>query len=120
MAKEGYIVPFTKTVKQLLSARNFYEAVFKSFGKYSHKTNETYSDVVDGSFTRDSKLFIKMKGKVLIFQIKSDQVQLAYPLDSIKEKHQVVKFYITLLNMPPEWRSLSNLSATSSNKCQTF
>ncbi len=102
---KGYIIPFVTAVKQFLSIRIVNEAVLDSFTKFATEPNNRFYDVSDGTFLRENSVFVEQNGGVLVFQIYSDEVELANPLGSKKGKHKVVLFYWTLLNLPPLWRS---------------
>ena len=102
---KGYIISFIQAVKQFLSIRVVFEAVIDSFTQFAKEPKQRYYDVSDGSFLRENQLFIEQNGGFLVFQVYSDEVELANPLGCKKGKHKVVLFYWTLLNLPPISRS---------------
>lgn len=102
----GYVVPFLQSLQQFLSIRQVHQSVIRSFtlGNSGDET-DVYSDVWDGNFIKQNPLFLEKKGQVLGFQVNMDDVELANPLGSKKEKHKVSIFYWMLLNIPPQFRS---------------
>lgn len=117
LSSKGYLIPFTLAVTQFLSIRIVHEAVLDSFEKYSKEPNGRYYEVSDGEVCRGNPVF--MKQNVLVFQIYSDEVELADPLGRKKGKHKVVLFYWSLLNLPHQWRSKlkSNSSESQMQNC---
>ena len=100
----GYLVPFLDNLQQLLSIECVADSVLKSFVNYAKEPRPMISDISDGIVFGNNPIFIEQKGKVLSFQLYSDEVEVAYPLGSKKSKHEVTIFYWTLLNLP-QWRS---------------
>jgi hypothetical protein len=104
---QGYIIPFLKSLQQLLSVKSVYDSTLKSFEriKLNRNTSGVYSDVWDGSYIKTHELFIRLNGVVLGFQFYWDEVEPANPLGSKKGDHKVGVFYWSLMNLPPNSRS---------------
>ena len=104
---QGYIIPFLKSLQQLLSVKSVNDSTLKSFERIelNRNTSGVYSDVWDGSYIKTHELFIRLNGVVLGFQFYWDEVEPANPLDSKKGDHKVGVFYWSLMNLPPNSRS---------------
>nr|SVE76079.1 EOG090X0FP3 [Daphnia hispanica] len=65
----GYFVPFLKSLEQFLSIRQVHDSVLNSFslGNRRDKT-DIYSDVWDGTYTKQNPLFLEKKDKFSVFK----------------------------------------------------
>ena len=59
---QGYIIPFLKSLQQLLSVKSVYDSTLKSLEriKLNRNTSGVYSDVWDGSYIKTHELFIRL------------------------------------------------------------
>jgi len=100
----GYIVPFQKSIKNLLSMSEIWMYV-----QNGHQAPDEYIyDVCDGSFARDNQLFGTDK-KALHIILNCDDMEIVNPLGSHVKKHKVTMFYYTLANIPPQFRSRTDV-----------
>lgn len=96
----GYIVPLTKTLEALLNMPEVWNYVVNP-----HNTStELMSDICDGTFVQSNVLF-QTNPQALQLIMSCDDVEIANPLGAHVKKHKVCMFYLTLANIPPQFRS---------------
>ena len=98
--KFGYFVPLEKLLDKLLMLPELVKFVSRA---HDGESQDTMHDVCDGSYIKSHPL--TQKGEIFLqFILSYDDVELQNPLRSNKT-HKLAMFYITLLNIPPQYRS---------------
>ena len=96
----GYFVPFLPNLQALLSMPEVGESLKNSIAA----SERLMTDVIDGSFLRNST-FLDKHPDALLLAAYSDDFELINPIGSHTRHHKLCVFYYILLNIPPEFRS---------------
>jgi len=100
----GYIIPFEKSLRNLLSMPEVWHYV-----QNSHQgDNEYMHDICDGSFIRTNSMF-SVNSTALQVILNCDDMEIVNPLGSHVKKHKITLFYYSLGNIPPEYRSRTDV-----------
>lgn len=101
----GYAVPFLQSLEQLLNIKCVRDAVLLNFESNSLSLSDSFADVFDGDHIKSNPVYVAHEGRVLVFQIYSDEMDPGNTLGSKKGKNKVTVFYWVILNLPPDARS---------------
>ncbi len=98
--KVGYIVPFKKSLQQML----LLPEVWGYITKRTTPGDGFMYDISDGDVVTNHPLYTNDRNALQIV-INCDDVEIVNPLGSHVKKHKVTMFYFTLANIPPQYRS---------------
>jgi len=96
----GYYIPLQKTLQALLNLREVRTAVLTPH----YSGSRFMKDVCDGTYIRTHPLFAKNPNALAIV-LNHDDMEVVNPLGSHVKKRKLAMFYISLANIPPEFRS---------------
>jgi hypothetical protein len=96
----GYIIPFEESLKSMLSMPEVWHHVC-----YPHQSvDEFMRDICDGEYVSNNRLFSQDMTCLEII-LNCDDMEIVNPLGSHVKKHTLSMFYYSLANIPPEYRS---------------
>ena len=97
----GYIIPFERSLQNLLSMPEIWHYV-----QNSHQSVDKYMwDVCDGEVVGSNPDLLKSLQIIL----NCDDMEIVNPLGSHIKKHKISMFYFSLANIPPEYRSKTDV-----------
>lgn len=100
VSRKGYFVPLTKNIHNLL---NMPEVLY--FVDNSHQSgNEFMGDIGDGDFVKNHALFQEHPDALQII-LNCDDLEVVNPIGTHTKKHKITAFYLTIANIPPQFRS---------------
>jgi len=100
----GYIIPFERSIHNLLSMPEVWWHI-----QHSHQTADEFMyDICDGNFVQSQHPF-RNNAEALEVVLNCDDMEIVNPLGSHVKKHKVSMFYYTLANIPPEYRSKTDV-----------
>ena len=106
----GYVVPLESLLQLLCSQDQVWECISKKVSK--RQAGSVMRDFEDGKFIQNHPLTAEA-GSFLQLALYYDDLELQNPLRSNK-KHKLAMFYMTILNIPPVYRSrLQNIFAVA-------
>lgn len=100
---DGYIIPFSKNLANLLKN----DDIRRNIETPKPHVNGTYRTVLDGSVYRKGDFFRNHKNALAII-FYYDDVNLANLHGSASKEHKMSMFYWTIANIDPEYRSSQN------------
>jgi hypothetical protein len=96
----GYIIPLKGLLQSLVNMPE----VLNCIDNPHNSTDEYLWDICDGEYVRTHPLFSTNRNALQIM-LYMDDLEIVNPLGAHTRKHKMSMFYVTLLNIPPEYRS---------------
>jgi len=96
----GYIIPFEKSLQNLLSMPEVWNHV-----NHRHNSVDQFMwDICDGDAMQSDSDALSLQ-----IVINCDDLEIVNPLGSHTKKHKLSVFYFTLANIPPQYRSKADV-----------